>query len=89
MPGEIYEFNIPVVPTGILFKAGSRIKLKICCTDDEPKTPLQTNAAGHLKRQSPSRIKIYQDADHPSHLLLPVTRGNVLSTFISGGKPHM
>jgi predicted acyl esterase len=89
VPGEICEFNIPVVPTGILFKAGSRIKLKICCTDDEPKTPLQTNAAGHLRRQSPSRIKVFQDAEHPSHLLLPVTRGNVLSTYISGGKPHM
>jgi predicted acyl esterase len=40
MPGEIYEFNISVVPTGNLFKAGSMLKLKISCSDDQPKNPL-------------------------------------------------
>ena len=89
VPGQIYEFSIPLVPTGLLFKAGSRIKLKICCADDEPRTPLQTNASGHLRRQAPSRIKVYHNAGHPSYVLLPVTRGNLLGTFMGGGKPHM
>jgi hypothetical protein len=31
-------------------------------------------------------VKIYHDSDHPSHLLLPVTRGNRIGTFISGGR---
>jgi len=30
-------------------------------------------------------VTIYHDADHPSHLLVPVTRGNRIGTFISGG----
>jgi predicted acyl esterase len=88
-PGQIYEFNIPVVPTGNLFKAGSRIKLKITCTDDPPKNPLEMNACGHLYRQSASRIRVYHNADYPSHLLLPITRGNVLETFVSGGEPYI
>ena len=89
IPGKVYEFNIPIVPTGNLFRAGSRIKLKISGTDDQAKTPLEMNAGGHLHRQSPSRIKVYHNADYPSHLLLPITRGNVMETFVSGGEPHI
>ena len=89
VPGKIYEFNIPVVPTGNLFKAGSVIKLRISCSDDQPKNPLELIASGNLVRQSPSRIKVCHDADHPSCLLLPITRGNVLETFLSGGKPYL
>jgi hypothetical protein len=40
-PGKIYEFDIKLVPTGNLFKAGSRIAVKISCVDDEPKNPLE------------------------------------------------
>ena len=89
IPGEIYEFNIPIVPTGNLFKAGSRIKLKISCSDDQPKNPLEMIAGGNLHRQSPSRITVYHDADHPSCLYLPITRGNILDTFLSEGKPYL
>ena len=32
--------------------------------------------------QTPKTIMVYHDADHPSHLLLPITRGNVVETFI-------
>ena len=37
-PGEIYEFDIKLVPAGILFKAGSRIALKIRCIDEASAT---------------------------------------------------
>lgn len=88
-PGEIYEFNIPIVPTCNLFKAGSRIKIKISSSDDQPKHALELLASGHLTRQSTSRIKVYHNADYPSHLLLPITRGNLIETFVSGGKPYI
>jgi predicted acyl esterase len=88
-PGKIYEFNIPIIPTGNLFKAGSRFKLKISCADDEPTNTFEEIAGGNLQRQSASRITIYHDADHPSHLLLPVTKGNIIGTFITGGKPFI
>jgi len=88
-PGTVYEFNIPLVPTGVVFKPGSRIALKIACMDDVPKNPLEMNASGHLRRQSASRIAVYHDAGRPSHLLLPITRGNVMGTFASGGAPYL
>lgn len=54
--------------------------------DDE--TPTNFNevvSSGHLARPTASRVTIHHDADHPSHLLLPITRGNVIGTFFSGG----
>jgi uncharacterized protein len=86
---EIYEFKIGVVPTANLFKPGFRVKLKISGCDDAPKNPLEAIASGHMSRQSPSRITVYHDEDHPSSLLLPVTRGNIIGTFMTGGKPFI
>ncbi|TVR29109.1 MAG: CocE/NonD family hydrolase [Spirochaetaceae bacterium] len=84
VPGEIYEFNIPLAPVGSLFRAGSRIGLRIRSTDDEPAHEFEPTAArGHIRRQVPARITLYHNEDYPSHLLLPITRGNLLETFIS------
>jgi predicted acyl esterase len=88
-PGKIYEFNISLIPTGNLFKAGSKIKLKISCADDVPKHAFEQIAGGNIRRQSSSRVTVYHDADHPSHLLLPITSGNLIGTFLSGGKPYV
>lgn len=86
VPGKVYELRIPVVPTARLFLAGERIGLRIKGADDEPAhTRLQQLARRHLQRLSPSRITLYHDEDHPSHVLLPITRGNVVGTFLSGG----
>jgi predicted acyl esterase len=85
-PNEIYEFDIKIIPTGNLFKAGHRIGLRIRCVDDEkPKTFLEAIAQGHLWSQTPSWITVYHDAYHPSYLLLPITKGNIIGTYISGG----
>jgi uncharacterized protein len=85
-PGEIYEFTISLVATGNLFKAGSRIGLKVGTVDDPPTNPMELICTGSLKRQSVSRITVYRNADYPSCLILPVTRGNILQTYMSGGK---
>ena len=85
-PGEIYEFNIKLIATGNLFKGGSRIVLKISCVDDPPKTSLQLIGTGSLSRTAVSRITVFHNEDYPSYLLLPITRGNLLNTFFSGGK---
>jgi uncharacterized protein len=39
----------------------------------------------HLCSQTPNTVTIYHDARHPSYLLLPVTKGNVIGTYVSGG----
>lgn len=89
-PSEIYEFDIPLVPTGNLFRAGSRIKLKIACTDDHDLPhSLEVLASGHIRRQSPSRVTVFHDEEHPSYLLLPITEGNIMGTYFSGGKPYL
>jgi hypothetical protein len=88
VPGKIYEFNIGLIPTANLFKAGTRIKLTITSADEKARHTFEQIAGGNIKRQSSSRITIFQDADHPSHILLPVTEGNVIGTFLSGGRPY-
>jgi predicted acyl esterase len=86
-PNEIYEFNIEIRPYGILYKAGHRIGIRIKSADDEkPTNFLQAIGMGHLWRQSASRVTVYHGSEFPSHLLLPVTKGNRIGTYMSGGK---
>ena len=85
-PGTIYELRIPIVPTTRLFQAGERISIRIKGADDEPPlNSLQALARNHLRRTRPARITIHHDESHPSHLDLPITRGNLIGTFFSGG----
>jgi predicted acyl esterase len=87
-PGEVYRFDIEVRPYGILMRPGSRLALRIKCADDEkPQTALQAIALGHIARPDSARVTVHHDADHPSCLLLPTTRGNRIETYISGGIP--
>jgi uncharacterized protein len=41
---------------------------------------------GALSRTSVARVTVFHNEDYPSYLLLPITRGNILNTFFSGGK---
>ncbi len=85
-PGKIYELRIPIVATARLFQAGERIAIRIKGADDEPAlNSLQALARNHLRRPRPARITIHHDESHPSHLDLPITRGNLIGTFFSGG----
>jgi len=84
--GKIYELKIPIVPTARLFQAGERIAVRIKGADDETAlTSLQALARNHLRRPRPARITIHHNESHPSHLDLPITRGNIIGTFFSGG----
>ena len=86
-PNRIYEFNIEIRPYGILLPPGHRLKLKIKGADDEvPKTFIESIGGGQIWRQRASNVTVHHNAQYPSHLLLPITRGNRLGTFISGGK---
>jgi predicted acyl esterase len=85
-PDTIYELRIPIVPTARLFQGGERIAVRIKGADDEPPAnSLQALARNHLRRPRPARITIYHDESHPSHVDLPITRGNLIGTFFSGG----
>lgn len=85
----IVKYRIKVTPTAKLFKVGTRIGLRIGCSDEpNPKTPLQSAGAAHTRSQRARRVAIFHDLDNPSTLWLPVTRGNVLGTFYSGGAKY-
>ena len=86
-PNRIYEFNIEVRPYGILLKAGERIAVKIKSADDDVANNfLEQVGIGHVSRRIASRVAVHHNADYPSHLLLPITKGNLIGTYMSGGK---
>ncbi|MGB9660760.1 MAG: CocE/NonD family hydrolase [Moorellaceae bacterium] len=87
-PGEVYEFNIPLGPVGVLFRAGMRFGVRIKCSDrgEKARDFLDQHALGNLSREVPAKITVYHSNEYPSHLLVPITRGNRVGTFMSGGQ---
>ena len=74
------------MPTGRLFQASERVAIRVKGADDEP--PVNSSQAiGRIqvRRPRPYRITIHHDESHPSHLDLPITRGNLIGPFFSGG----
>lgn len=87
VPNEIYEFNIEVQSIGIELKPGERIGIRIKGADnDAPATINEDIGAGAIARPMVSIVSVHHNENCPSHLLLPITRGNRVGTFISGGK---
>jgi putative CocE/NonD family hydrolase len=62
-PGTIYQFAIEIWPTSWVFATGHRLRLDLAALDQQGQYYL-----GHLRATD----TIYHDADHPSHLTLPV-----------------
>jgi predicted acyl esterase len=87
VPDDVTEFDVEIRPYGMLLKPGFRLALRIRCADDEPaQHDLQWIGQGHLRRPVTSTVTIHHSLEYPSHLLLPVTRGNRIGTFFSGGQ---
>jgi len=87
-PGQVYEFNIEILAAGVLLKAGSRFGIRIKCADhgERARDFLDQHALGHLYRPVKSQVTVFHNNDYPSHLLVPITRGNRIGTFMSGGR---
>jgi predicted acyl esterase len=83
-PGQVYHLSINLNPIACLFKAGHKILLKIRSADDAPGDLTQVRMY-HLYSQTPNTVTVYHNARYPSNLLLPVTRGNIIGTYASGG----
>lgn len=86
-PGEVYEFNIAMRPYALQIKPRQRLRLRVRCTDKGDAVPhiMHNHAVGLLASPQSTRISIHHSEDHPSHLLLPVTKGNRIGTYASGG----
>lgn len=85
-PDRARRYEIPVAPAACRLRPGQRLGLRIKAADDEaPADQVRGTALGHVARQNAAVVTIRHDEDHPSALLVPVTAGNLLGTFISGG----
>ncbi len=78
-PGKIYELHIEFFPTSNLFKKGHTIRLDVSSSnfprfDVNPNTgePLMANGLWKVATNT-----IYHDAEHPSHIVLPLVEGRV------------
>jgi len=73
-PGEIYEFTISLGNTSVLFGAGHRIRLEVS-SSNFPRYDRNPNTGTEIATETHTRVanqKIFHDAEHPSHLTLPV-----------------
>ena len=85
-PGTPFELQIAIAPAARSLGPGERLGLRIKAADDEPPADAVRAAGyGHLQRSTSARIEVHHSAELPSCLLVPVTEGNVIGTFISGG----
>lgn len=85
-PGAIRQYNIPIVPAACRLLPGWRLGIRIKAADDEePADMVRGTALGHVARQNAAVLTVHHDEEHASALLVPVTEGNILGTFASGG----
>jgi putative CocE/NonD family hydrolase len=74
-PGEIVDYSIEILATANLFRRGHRICVEIASLDLPTGVSGSTNVEYIPYHIGSSRLtlhKIYHDAKHPSHLLLPI-----------------
>ena len=85
-PGQVYRLQIQLAPGARRMHPGERIGLRIKVADDEaPPDAIRGAGYGHLQRSVAARVQVHHSEDHPSQLHLPITAGNLLGTFFSGG----
>ena len=70
-PGEVHEYRIELPPKFWTFKKGHRIWVQISSDDNVYHMMLHTVYTSELL-PVPGTATIFHDAEHPSHLLLPV-----------------
>jgi putative CocE/NonD family hydrolase len=75
-PGKVYKYEINLRPTAVVFKKGHRIRVEISSSDfplfnrnlNTGKNPYTSTEMVKAKQT------IYHDAQHPSHIVLPVIK---------------
>src|SRR5437899_9979188 len=73
-PGKIYPVAIHLYPTANVFARGHRIRVDIS-SSNFPRFDVNPNSGEPLqehRRMLPADNTVYHDAEHPSHVLLPV-----------------
>ncbi len=76
VPGQVVPLEIVLYPTSNLFAPGHRVRVDIS-SSNYPRFDLNPNTGGPLGRERRVVVAhnaIYHDADHPSHIVLPLIR---------------
>jgi hypothetical protein len=73
-PGKIYEYTLDLWQTGITVLAGDLLRVEVASASF-PFFSRNLNTGGHNEKETSfvkAEQKIYHDAKHPSHILLPL-----------------
>ena len=73
-PGQVYRYQLPLWETSNVFKAGHRIRLEIS-SSNFPRFDRNLNTGGATGLDTEIVVAeqtIHHDAEHPSHLTLPM-----------------
>lgn len=77
-PGQIYAYNLDLWHTGITIPAGAKLRIEVASALF-PMFSRNLNTGGHNETETAyvsAGQTIYQDAAHPSHILLPMIPEN-------------
>jgi len=78
-PGQIYGLTVSLWETSNVFKKGHRLRLEVS-SSNFPRFARNQNTGlpfGTSAKMVKAEQTIYHDADHPSHLILPVISGRL------------
>lgn len=73
-PGQIYRFEVDMGATAQVFQAGHRLRIQVT-SSDFPWYDRNLNSEGPFGAQVRGQVAantVFHDAEHPSHVLLPV-----------------
>jgi putative CocE/NonD family hydrolase len=79
-PGQVYRFDVDLWATAQLFRAGHRLRVHVT-SSDFPRYDRNLNTGGAFGEEVVGRVavnSVLHDAQHPSHLLLPVFPAHAL-----------
>ena len=73
-PGMVYEYHLDLWQTGITIAAGGVLRIEVASASF-PMFSRNLNTGGHNETETEfvsAKQTIFHDAEHPSHVLLPV-----------------
>ena len=85
-PGEVYEWKIAVWPTSRVFEAGRRIRIDVTSSDfPRYSRNLGTGEGLTGTEHVEAEQTVYHDAEHPSHVELPIVPVDALEERVIEG----
>lgn len=85
-PGQVYAYDIDLWQTGLTVQTGSKLRVEVASASF-PMFSRNLNTGGHNEMETEyvaAEQTIYHDAEHPSHVLLPMIPNEMLSRGSDG-----